>query len=168
MKTEFNEEQKFTQWWLWLILSGVSAIPLIGIYYQFILNEQFGRKPIPDTGLIIFSLFVFMLIVMFWFIKLRTKIDENEIEMSFFPFVKKQVLWDEIENAKIVNYGHVGGYGIRLGTKYGTVYNIKGKTGLAIKQKNGIQFLIGTQKESELNNIIMNIIIKKGLYESES
>ena len=107
-----------------------------------------------DFGLIIFAVFVFSLIAMFWFMRLKTEIDQDEIRMNFFPFVKKRVNWKEIKNAEIVNYGFVGGWGIRLGTQYGTVYNMKGNKGLAIELVNGKKFLIGTQKETELNKIV--------------
>ena len=154
MKIEFKEEQKFTQWWLWLILIGIGLLPIYGIYKQLILGEQFGDNPMSDLGLIIFTVFVFGLIAMFWYMRMITEIDQNEIRMSFFPFVKKRVKWKEIKNAEVVNYGFVGGWGIRLCTKYGTVYNIKGNKGLAIELLNGKKFLIGTQKETELSEII--------------
>ena len=154
MKIEFKEEQKFTQWWLWLILVGTGTLPILGIYKQLIIGEKFGDKPMSDLGLIIFAVFVFSLIAMFWFVRLKTEIDQNEIRMRFFPLVKKRVNWKEIKNAEIVNYGFVGGWGIRLGTQYGTVYNMKGNKGLAIELVNGKKFLIGTQKETELNKIV--------------
>ena len=62
--------------------------------------------------------------------------------------------WKEIKKVEIVTYGFVGGWGIRLWTKYGTVYTIKGNKGLAIELLNGKKFLIGTQKETELNKIV--------------
>ena len=154
MKIEFKEEQKFTQCWLWLILIGIGILPIFGIYKQLILGEKFGDKPMSDFGLIIFCVLIFGLIAMFLFMRLKTEIDQNEIRMNFFPFVKKQVNWKEIKNAKIVNYGFVGGWGIRLWTKYGTVYNTKGNKGLAIELQNGNKILIGTQKETELNKIV--------------
>ena len=154
MKIEFKEEQKFTQWWLWLILIGIGVFPIFGIYKQLIIGEKFGDKPMSDFGLIIFSVFIISLIAMFWFMRLKTEIDQNEIRINFFPFTKKRVNWKEIKSAKIVNYGFVGGWGIRLWTKYGTVYNTKGNKGLAIELLNGKKFLIGTQKESELNKIV--------------
>ena len=154
MKVEFKEVQKFTQWWLWLILIGIGLMPIYGIYKQLILGENFGSKPMSDFGLIIFCVLIFGFIAMFWIMRLITEIDENEIRMSFFPFTKKQVSWKEIKNVEIVNYGFVGGWGIRIGTKYGTVYNTKGNKGLAIELTNGKKFLIGTQKETELNRIV--------------
>jgi hypothetical protein len=154
MNIVFKETQKFSQWWLWLILIGIGILPILGIYKQLIIGEKFGDKPMSDLGIIIFAVFVFSLIAMFWFVQLKTEIDQNEIRMHFFPLVKKRVNWKEIKTAEIVNYGFVGGWGIRLWTKYGTVYNIKGNIGLAIELQNGKKFLIGTQKETELNRIV--------------
>src|SRR5690554_7999866 len=157
MKIVFKEEQKFTQWWLWLILIGIGVLPIIRIYKQLIIEEKFGDNPMSDLGLIIFSIFIFGLITLFWFMRLKTIIDQNEIRMSFFPFVKKKVNWKDVKSAEVVNYGFVGGWGIRLGTKYGTIYNIKGNRGLAIELLNGKKFLTGTQKETELREILAKI-----------
>lgn len=157
MNIVFKETQKFSQWWLWLILIGIGILPILGIYKQLIIGEKFGDKPMSDLGLIIFVVFVFSLIAMFWFVQLKTEIDQNEIRMHFFPLVKKRVNWKEIKNAEIVNYGFVGGWGIRLWTKYGTVYNMKGNKGLAIALTDGKKFLIGTQKPEELTAILEKI-----------
>jgi len=157
MKIKFKGEQKFTQWWLWLILIGIGIIPVFGVYKQLIIGEKFGDKPMPDFGLILFCVFSFSLIAMFWLIRLKTDIDENGIRMNFFPFAKKRVFWKEVKSAEIVNYGFVGGWGVRLWTKYGTVYNTNGNKGLAIELVNGGKFLIGTQKETELNEIVTRV-----------
>jgi len=156
MKIEFKEEQKFTQWWLKVILSIIGIIPVYAIYKQLILKEKFGDNAMSDLGLVIFCVIIFSLITMFLFIRLKTEINQNEIRMSFFPFVKKKIKWKEIKSAEIVNYGFVG-YGIRLGSKYGTIYNIKGNNGLAIELQNGKKIVIGTQKENELNKILQKL-----------
>lgn len=154
MIIKFKEHQKFTQWWLWVVLIVIGFLPIIGIYKQLITDENFGSKPMSNIELGLVSLLVFGVIVLFWLIKLETEINSNEIRMRFFPFIKKKVLWKDIKNAKVVNYGFVGGWGIRLWTAYGTVYNIKGNKGLAIELLNGEKFLIGTQKENELKIIV--------------
>jgi hypothetical protein len=153
MKPEFKEVQRFTQWWLWLILLGIGIIPILGIYKQIILGEPFGDQPMSDVGLIIFAIFIFALIAFFRIMQLKTEVDEKGIRMNFFPLVKKEVLWTDLKSAEVVNYGFVG-YGIRMGTKHGTVYNTKGNKGLAIELQNGQKFVIGTQKESELEKVI--------------
>ena len=87
-------------------------------------------------------------------LSLHTEIDEKEIRFKMFPFVNKTVSWDSIKSAEVINYGFVGGWGIRLFTKYGTVYNVSGKIGLALQLKNGKKLVIGTQKEDQLKQIV--------------
>jgi len=157
LETLFTEKQKFTQWWLWLLLLGIGMIPTIGIYKQLFIGEEFGSKPMSDLGLVVFSLIIYVVIALFWFMKLETIITNTTIKMRFFPFTSKTTQWKDIKKATIVNYGFVGGWGIRLWTPYGTVYNTKGKTGLAIELKDTSKFLIGTQKEIELKTVIKEI-----------
>lgn len=157
MNIEFKEEQKFTQWWLWLILIGIAILPVFDIGKDFFYEEELGDRSISIIGFISYYAIVIGLIVLFLFMRLKTEIDQKEIRMNFSPFVRKRVSWEEIKSAKIVNYGFVGGWGIRLGTKYGTVYNMKGNKGLALELVNGKKFLIGTQKETELQKIVEEV-----------
>ena len=158
MTTLFNEEQRFTQWWIWLILISIGILPVVGIFKQLFLGEEFGDKPMSDFGLIFFAVFVFALLGLFLMMRIKTEIDQSEIRMSFFPFVKKRIKWTEIKKAEVLNYGFVGGWGIRISFKYGTVYNIKGNMGLAIELRNGKRFVIGTQREKELGSIVEKAI----------
>ena len=153
MKIEFKERQKFTQWWLWLILIPLGILPIFGIYKQLIIGEQFGSKPMSDLGLVIFTIFIFGIIYFTWYMTLITEITNEGIKMRFVPFVKKEIKWNDLKSVKIVNYGFVG-YGIRFGSKYGTVYNMNGNKGLAVELNNGNKFVIGTQKQMELKKVV--------------
>ncbi|MDI1322579.1 MAG: hypothetical protein PSV36_07495 [Algoriphagus sp.] len=163
MNALFKEQQRFTQWWLWLILIPIGVLPVVGIFQQLILKEEFGDNPMSDFGLILFAVFVFALLGLFLMMRLKTEIDQTEIRISFIPFVKKRIKWTEIKKAEVVNYGFVGGWGIRLSFKYGTVYNIKGNMGLAIELNNGKRFVIGTQREKELGSIVEKAIEQHGI-----
>ena len=154
MKAAFTEEQKFNQWWLWLIINGICVIALYGAYKQIILGETFGSSPMSSAGIIAFVLFAFAFAGMFLWTRLSTKIDSETIEMNYVPFLSKSVKWEEVATASVVDYGFIGGWGIRFTKKYGKVYNTRGKMGLAIVLKNGDKFLIGTQKESELSDFV--------------
>lgn len=158
MEREFKEKQKFTQWWLWLILIAIGLFQVYGLFNQLIKGEIFGDKPMSDTGLIVFTIIPFGIIILFWYIKLETEIDETEIRIKFTPLVKKTFKWEDVKSAVVLNYKFAG-YGIRLFTSYGTVYNIKGNTGLAIELKNGDKILIGTQKSAELTKIIQKHMV---------
>ena len=154
MKIQFIEEQTFRKSWVMYLTLISVAIPIYGMYQQYVLGEPFGNKPMSDTGLFSLLFFTVAIVGFIWMIKLSTHIDDFQIKMSFFPLTSKTVKWSEVLSAKVVNYGFVGGWGIRLWTKFGTVYNISGNQGLAIELKNGKTFLIGTQKETELRSFL--------------
>jgi len=156
MKVEFKEKQKFTQWWLWLILIGIALFQVYGLYQQLIKGEDFGDKPMSDFGLIGFTIISFAILFLFWYMTLETEIDQKEIRIKFIPLTKKSYKWEDVKSATILEYKFVG-YGIRLFTLYGTVYNTKGNKGLAIELKNGNKLLVGTQKSDELSHIIEKI-----------
>jgi len=154
MKTEFKETQKFSQWWLWLILVSILIKTYYTVYEQLFIEGNNGINSTLDNGLIFAAIIVTIVFLMFIFLKLETSINSEGIKMNFFPFKKKKIKWEEVKNATVLNYGFVGGWGIRLWTKFGTVYNIKGNKGLFIELNNGKKFLIGTQREEELTKVI--------------
>ena len=107
----------------------------------------------PDMGLIVFAIGVYVALFFFASIRLITRISTNEIHVHLFPLTRRLIEWREVETAQIVSYGFVGGYGLRISPKYGTVFNIKGRKGLALVLKNGKKVLIGTQNPERLGEI---------------
>lgn len=153
MLTTFTEEQRFTQWWLWLLLILISLIPIYAIYQQLIRGIPAGDKPISDVGVILVAVFVFGLIALFRWMRLYTRIDQREIFFHYRPFVQKRISWGEVRSAQVVDYGFVG-YGIRYGSRHGVVYNTNGSKGLALVLTNGKKLVIGTQRPEELRRFL--------------
>lgn len=156
----FEEEQRMTQWWIWLFLIALAGFFLYAVYKQLIVGEPFGQNPLSDTGLIIFSAVIIGVVLLFLTIRLQTRIDEKGIQMNYAPFgVKKMAVWEEMESADVVKYGFVG-YGIRWGSSHGTVYNVKGNKGIAIVLKNGKKYLIGTQQPETVSTLLKEFLSK--------
>lgn len=157
MIVNFLEKQKFTQWWLWIILIVTAILPFIGVFSHLIVPDSEVENEVDSTATIIFAATMVLVLVLFLVMTLKTEINQKEIKMSFFPFVKKRIEWKDIKRAEVLNYGFVGGWGIRLFTDYGTVYNTAGDKGLALELQNGKRLVIGTQKEEELRDFIQKI-----------
>ena len=154
MPLAFTEKQKFTQWWVWALLGVAVLVPLYGLYTQGFLNETFGNEPLPTWALGLLLLGMVLPAVLIYVIELRTTIDDTGIHVNFFPFTKRAIPWNDIAEAEVLNYGFVGGWGIRFGTRYGTVYNTRGDVGVAPRLKPGKKLCIGTQKEEELRAVL--------------
>ena len=156
----FKESQRFTQWWLWLLLLGISALPVYGIIQQLFFGEPWGDKPMPDWGLIVYAAGNAAIVYFIYAINLKTWIHPDGVRVSFPPFFRnKHFSFDDMDSAEVVTYGFVG-YGLRISLKYGTVYNIKGNKGLAMIMKNGKKFMIGTQHPAQVAEIVKHLLTR--------
>ena len=143
----FTETQRFTQWWLWLILIGVWS----AMVYSIITAP-------PQTGAAVYVSFGIgiLLPLLFWQMRLTTRVSSDGIRVRFVPFHFKEQFypWDSIESAQVRTYSPLmeyGGWGIKYGFNgQGKVYNVSGNQGLQLIFKSGEKLLIGTQKPDEI------------------
>jgi len=161
---EFNEKQSFRQWWLWLLLSPMLIIGIVLIVKQLILGEPVGSKPLSNTGVYFFLIFIASIVFLFLYLRLNTKIDSQGISVSYRPFLKREHTWEAIDTVEVYNYGFVG-YGFRI-SKHGWIYNVGGNTGLKINLKSGKHYTVGTQKPEELKATLKELNLSKDVYSS--
>lgn len=145
-KVLFEEKQRFSYWWMWALALLPLGLALYGCYTQLLFGEPFGSRPMSNTGLVIFTLFSLGFAVLFRMHLLTTILTNQTLTVRFFPYLSRVVRWEEVERCEVIPYGFVGGWGIRLWTQYGTVYNVKSGKGLHVILKNKKQFLVGTQQ----------------------
>ncbi|MFS4417669.1 hypothetical protein [Maribacter sp. 2307ULW6-5] len=153
----FEETQRFTQWWLWLLLAVVSLAVLLPPLSQL---AQTGNTDLRDldTGYWIGLGTMALVVLLFVFMKLHTKIDEHGLSYQFFPIHlrPKTLTWKEVDTIGVRTYKPLlefGGWGYRIG-RSGKALNVKGNKGIQIKLKNGDSLLIGTQKMEEVRLIL--------------
>jgi len=159
----FEESQRFNQWWLWLIILGSVGFA----FYANIQTIQSDESLVSWTKL---SLIIPILLIpsLFYFLRLKTRIEENGIYVRFIPFHLKEIFiaWNQLESCSVRTYsplGEYGGWGIKYGLGgAGKVYNFRGNQGLQLVFKDGSRLLIGTQKPLELQEIVD----KMGLFQT--
>ena len=150
----FNETQRFTQWWLWLILLSVWGL----MVYSFIM-----APPQTDTAAFVSFGIGILLPLLFWQMKLTTRIEAEGIYVRFSPFHFKEKFfeWESISASYVRTYSPLkeyGGWGIKYGFNgQGLVYNVVGNVGLQLKFKEGEPVLIGTQKGEEIKAILAEL-----------
>jgi len=147
MKYLFEENQKFTQWWLWVILL---SFPIM----------SFG--PFDENEINInYVLIGFILPVIFYLFELRIKVSNKGLHYQFFPFHFKSHTIDieDIESIKAMEYSPLkeyGGWGIKYGFK-GKAYNVSGNKGVKIYLKNGLNIMFGSQKHNDLAKALKSV-----------
>ncbi len=161
--TLFEERQRFTQWWLWVLLLAVNLPFLYGIYQQIIMGVPFGDKPMSDMGLLLSAGLTILITGSLLLVKLDTFIYKDRIEIRFFPLQLKTLIysWDEIEDAQVRTYAPLkeyGGWGLRYSFNgHGKALNVSGNKGLQLVLKDGKKLLIGTNMPEEMADALAKI-----------
>ncbi len=156
----FSEIQRFDQWWVQLINIGLLGFLLYCLYMWFIAKQPTGNVATNDTSgqlIVIFS--TIPVLLLFYFMRLKTTIDEIGIHYRFLPFhfSKKSIRWGDMEECYVRVYSPIkeyGGWGLRGSFGKNKAYNVKGNKGIQTVLKTKGKILIGTQKESEASKII--------------
>lgn len=159
----FSEKQRFTQWWIWLILISINAIFVTAFYLQVIEGETFGDKPMSNIEIVLVGSLILSITILFRYFSLETIIKDDGIYVRFFPIhiAYKKYTWDKIQKVIVRQYNPIteyGGWGFRYGIfGGGKALNVSGNMGLQIIFNNNSKLLIGTQKPSELETCINKI-----------
>jgi len=171
-KIYFKEEQRFNQWWIWLLLISLSGFWIWQLVQQVFMGIPVGNNPAPDLVVILIGLFPVMGILLFRFMILDTKIDDTGIYYRFSPFQKKYkvIKPEDLARYEVKQYKPVreyGGWGIRYGNgKNGTAYNVKGNMGVLFEFKSGRRFMLGTQNPESIRSAL-NKLFSKPEYPNE-
>ena len=135
MQYIFEENQKFTQWWLWVILL---SFPIIAL------------GPFDENTVNIYHVLIGLFIpFLFYLFELRLKVNVEGLHYQFFPFHFKShtIKLEDIESIKAMEYSPLkeyGGWGIKYGFK-GKAYNVSGNKGVKIFLTNGLNWQSKTQ-----------------------
>jgi hypothetical protein len=155
----FQETQRFTRWWIWLLLLIGPVIVLYGIVQQVILGHPFGNHPASNLALIITGIIVVVLLpLLFSRLRLTTLVYSDGIKVRFFPLQPRGrfIRFDEIKSFYAREYHPIreyGGWGIKYGHS-GMAYNVSGDWGLQLELVSGKKLLIGSQKARELEEAV--------------
>ena len=171
----YTEEQKFGSPALLASMGIIYLVPigilLYGVYKQIFLGEPYGDEPLSNSGLIIMTVFVSLIIVISAYLlfgsKLTTTINDGSIAITFKPFIRTPVVFrsSEIDKYEVRKYRPIkeyGGWGIKVGLKkYGRAYNVRGKIGLQLYLTDGKKVLIGTQREEAIARAMKKMMENK-------
>ncbi len=169
-KILFKEEQRFTQWWLWLILGSALLSIVIPVANELSAqswdtgSEDFSRLILYGSVAVLFIVAVLIVLLLS---RLKTKITYDGIFITFPPLKRKsyRIEVQEIERFEIRKYRakrEYGGYGFRSRRTSGQAYTISGNIGLQLYFKNGKKLLIGTQKKQAIESAMCKIMGENG------
>lgn len=162
-KVYFQEEQKFRQPWIWVIVSISALVWLYAVLSSYYFDKQEGNTN-SDLIVLIIGIVPVIIIYLFFKVKLTTIVDNSGIHYRFAPFQTKSRIISpgDIDNYTIRKYKPLveyGGWGIRIGRgRRGTAYNVSGNIGMQFEFNNGKKFLLGTQEPKTFKRAVDKIM----------
>lgn len=137
----FQENQRFRQIWIWVILLGVTGISLGSIFFM----ER--ETPIAFSDIAFPIGMLFFLNLLFLSFKLSTRIVVDRLSFRFFPFTLwRSYRFEDVDAMELVEYNGLweyGGWGIKWNGESWS-YTTGGKWGILVQTKKK-KFLLGTQ-----------------------
>jgi len=160
-KTLFNEEQKMSTPWIFLVIFPTLAALIFLLKYNEWKGGSIDVSEKDDIlGLIIIGVALFIMMVgltiLFYKMKLITKITPDGIYFRYPPIINKErfISKTEIDKYEIRKYfpkKDYGGHGVKRGKrKTGKAYTVSGHIGLQLYLTSGQKVLIGTHRKEAI------------------
>ena len=154
----FREEQRFSQWWVWLLVAVVAAAAWWPFIQQIVLAKPFGEDPAPDWGVWLITMVMGLgLPLLFGSIRLRIEVTAEQVVIRYRPFIRRSIRLADIEQAAARAYHPVkeyGGWGLKGWSLRNIAYNVSGHQGVQLVLKDGRRILLGSQRAEELARVI--------------
>jgi hypothetical protein len=155
MMEDFTEKQCFLKHW-WFILLPVFVFGSIAVWVD-------DEAQTETYQIVIFFVAITLVLLLFLFMCLHTRINEKGIEVQFKPlmFKVRKIQWNDVVQVQVIEYSPLfdyGGWGYRKsfsGKK--AALNVYGNQGLELILKDDTKLMIGTQRKDDLNNYLSYI-----------
>lgn len=150
----YSEKQRFTQWWLWLLLAGVAGLGWWLFVEQLVLGHPVGDEPLPDwAAWLLWALMGVGLPAFFGSIALFTEVTSDRIILHYRPMRTRIILLADIKEVTVRTYSPVreyGGWGIKGWSVRNVAYNVSGDRGVQLVLGNERKVLVGSRRPEEL------------------
>jgi hypothetical protein len=154
----YHEEQRFGQWWIWILVvvpAGLAWWPFIA---QIIGGEPVGQNPAPDWLVLVIWLFIGIgLPVLFGLAALVIEVRPGLVLVRFRPFSRRSIAIGDVERVEARTYSAMkeyGGWGIKGWSKQNVAYNVSGNRGAELTLRDGRRIMLGSRRAEELAEVI--------------
>lgn len=149
----FREVQRFTQWYLWVILIALNGGIATTVFFYWFEGQRHEKN--EAEVLLLFSVAVIMVLLTLFIlaVRLETRIDRHGLYYRMYPIHRqfKRISPSEEVRVSVRTYKPIleyGGWGLR-GWGNNKALNVSGNQGIQITWKDGKKLLIGTRRPEE-------------------
>jgi hypothetical protein len=131
------------------------------LVWQVVLGHPWGKQPMSNAALIVWTIFIWLLFARLITVRLVTDVVGDRVIVRMRGFWRSQSIpLSIIADATPVSFHPVedyGGYGIRS-TKCGKAYIAGGECGVRLKLRDGSCVLIGSHHSKQLAKVLCELV----------
>lgn len=154
----FHEVQALRRWWLSAMLLIPLAITGYGLFQQIILRRPWGNRPVSDLTFVLIEGALAAFVVWIHLIRLVTEVRDDTLIVRYVClWPVRRIPLTDISSARDITYSPIldyGGWGVRWGWDGSMIFNVSGDRGVELLLKNGKRIVVGSQRSSELAQVI--------------
>lgn len=159
----YHEEQRISQWWVWVIVLVVAGLSWWALVQQVVLGRPWGDDPAPDWGVWLYWVLVGLAVpTLLWWSRLILDVTGQEVSIRYRPFTRRSIPLTEIEDVSVRTYSPVkeyGGWGIKGWSRRNVVYNARGNRGVQLILRDDRKVMLGSQRPEELAAAIRSQLV---------
>ncbi len=163
----FTEIQRYRQTWIWVLLGAMLGTLLFLGALQLIQYQVSDTSWLSVPALLFMGFIWGVLVLLAYKAHLFVQVNEQGIQFQLFPFQwsSRNIKWADIDEMYIRNYDGIaeyGGWGMRYGPQ-GKAYTISGNSGVQLHLVDDQKILVGTQRPTELEELIVQLRCQNGM-----
>ena len=141
----FVENQRFSKWWVWVLLLIPAAVVVVTCIYFL------SRFPSRPAQALLFPLAVSLAApALMMLMRMNLVISGQAVVARFFP-LRRRIEIAEIASFRVITYTirDFGGWGIKWARDGTLVLNVSGNRAIRIHRRNGKSLILGTQRPDD-------------------
>lgn len=150
----YREIQNYSRVWLWTVVVILAVIAWYAFFEQVVMASPIGDYPAPEGLLfILLGTVGIALPLCIRSLKLITEVCTDRIVVRFFPFVRKEFLFNEMDGFEVVRYNPKSrncSHGLHFSPGRGWRFSVDGCYAVLIRLQNGRTVMIGSAAPDEL------------------
>jgi hypothetical protein len=146
-RPRFVENQRFTQWYLWVILLVPVAIS-IGMMAFFLSRVSIWSRQLHV--LLVALALPLATPILFLVMRMNVVLTGERLTVRFFP-VRRRIDLADIASFRVITYSvrDFGGWGMKWARDGAMVLNVSGNRAIRIDRRSGKSLIIGTQRADD-------------------
>jgi hypothetical protein len=157
----FLEDQRFSQWWIWVLLLVPVAISIVTMTFFLARVSIWSRQLHALMAALALPLAT---PILFLAMRMNVVLTGQRLTARFFP-IRRRIELADITSFRVIAYTlrDFGGWGIKWARDRSLVLSVSGNRAIRINRRSGKSLILGTQRPDEFAAVLQELGVAREL-----